>query len=173
MFTAWRGREEQGRRNKRGPSASTHEEQRARRAFFSAALGQECGQKIGILGGRDRNDALAPTAVEEERGTVNSSLPGSAERRRTDFRPCLLSSLPPKCSKLRVRLAEAFTRRKGRKTLGEFSPSPPPPYFFRPICHPTHLGGIERKSKWREDRVNNLSEKLKKNCLLGVHVRVF
>ncbi len=74
-------------------------------------------------------------------------------------------SFPPKCSKLRVRLAEAFTRRKGRKTLGEFSPSPPPPYFFRPICHPTHLGGIERKSMWREDRVNNLSEKLKKNCL--------
>ena len=166
-----KGEEEQGRRNKRGPSASTHEEQRATRGrglFLSLFGGRaRMWSKNRDFGWKRQKRRFGPDGCRrgEEGGLSIHLCPGVQKDVGPIFRPCLLTSLPPKCSKLRVRLAEAFTRRKGRKTLGEFSPFPPPPYFFRPICHPTHLGGIERKSKRREDRVNNISEKLKKKCL--------
>ncbi len=163
-----KGEEEQGRRNKRGPSASTHEEQRATRGrglFLSLFGGRaRMWSKNRDFGWKRQKRRFGPDGCRrgEEGGLSIHLCPGVQKDVGPIFRPCLLTSLPPKRSKPRVRLAEAFTRRKERKTLGEFSP--PPPLFFSPNLPPCPFGR-ERKSKRMEDRVNNLSEKLKKNCL--------
>ncbi len=100
--------------------------------FLFFFLGARMWSKNRDFGWKRQKRRFGPDGCRrgEEGGLSIHLCPGVQKDVGPIFRPCLLTSLPPKRSKLRVRLAEAFTRRKGRKTLGEFSPSPPPLIFF-------------------------------------------
>ncbi len=143
MFTAWRGREKNKAEETRGdPPPSQHTRNRGLFSLFFRGRAR-MWSKNRDFGWKRQKRRFGPDGCRrgEEGGLSIHLCPGVQK----DVGPISGHAyLPPFPKMLRVRLAEAFTRRKGRKTQSEFLPSPSPSYFFRPICHPTHLGGIER-----------------------------